>query len=127
MFLAYVSARGHALVDKALYLPKQWTDDRPRCRAAGVPEALGYQSKAELGLDLLRRARQGGRLTAEWVTGDSGYGEVPTLRDTLDAEGWRYVLEVPSTTHVFSQASQVAVPAWSGRGPEAHAAPIGGW
>jgi SRSO17 transposase len=81
-----------------------------------VPEDIGYQTKAELGLGLLRRARQAGHLTAEWVTGDSGYGEVPSLRDTLDAEGWRYVLEVPSNTYVFTQAVQVAVPAWSGRG-----------
>ena len=116
VFLAYVSPQGHALVDKALYLPRAWTDDRQRCRAAGVPEDVGYQTKAELGLGLLRRARQAGHLTAQWVTGDSGYGEVPTLRDTLDAEGWRYVLEVPSTPHVFTQAAQVAVPAWSGRG-----------
>ncbi|MDA8259557.1 MAG: IS701 family transposase [Betaproteobacteria bacterium] len=116
VFLAYVSARGHALVDKALYLPPAWTADRPRCRAAGVPEAVGYQSKAELGLALVRRAQQAGHLTATWVTGDSGYGEVPTLRDTLDAEGWCYVLEVPSITPVFTQAAQVAVPAWSGRG-----------
>lgn len=116
VFLAYVSARGHALVDKALYLPPAWTADRPRCRAAGVPEEVDYQSKAELGLTLLRRARQAGYLTASWVTADSGYGEVPTLRDTLDAEDWRYVLEVPSITPVFTQAAQVAVPEWSGRG-----------
>jgi SRSO17 transposase len=116
VFLAYVTAQGHALVDKALYLPREWTDDRQRCRAAGLPEEIGYQSKAALGLALLRRARQAGHLTAQWVTGDSGYGEVPTLRDTLDAEGWYYVLEVPSNTHVFSQAAQVAVSAWSGRG-----------
>jgi len=116
VFLAYVTAQGHALVDKALYLPREWTDDRQRCREAGVPEEIGYQTKAELGLGLLRRARQAGHLTTEWVTADSGYGEVPTLRDTLDTEGWRYVLEVPSNTHVFSQAAQVAVPVWSGRG-----------
>ena len=116
VFLAYVSAQGHALVDKALYLPAAWTADRPRCRAAGVPEAVGYHSKAELGLALLRRAQQAGHLTATWVTGDSGYGEVPTLRDTLDAGGWRYVLEVPSITPVFTQAAQVTVPAWAGRG-----------
>lgn len=116
VFLAYVSALGHALVDKALYLPQAWTADRPRCRAAGVPEEISYQSKAELGLGLLRRARQAGHLMAAWVTGDSGYGEVPTLRDALDAEGWRYVLEVPSNTHVFAQAAQVAIPAWSGHG-----------
>lgn len=116
VFLAYVSVHGHALVDKALYLPEVWTADRPRCRAAGVPEEISYQSKAELGLGLLRRARQAGHLTATWVTGDSGYGEVPTLRDTLAAEGWHYVLEVPSHTHVFTQPAQVAIPAWSGRG-----------
>lgn len=116
VFLAYVSAQGHALIDKALYLPKAWTDDRQRCREAGVPEDVGYQTKAELGLGLLRRARQVGHLTTEWVTGDSGYGEVPALRDRLDGEGWRYVLEVPSTAHVFTQAAQMAVPAWSGRG-----------
>ncbi len=116
VFLAYVSDQGHALVDKALYLPKAWTDDRQRCREAGVPEDVGYQSKAELGLGLLRRARQAGHLQAEWVTGDAGYGEVPSLRDALDAEGWRYVLEVPSTTPVFTQPVQVAIPAWSGRG-----------
>jgi len=116
VFLAYVTAQGHALVDKALYLPKEWTADRQRCREAGVPEEIGYQSKAELGLGLLRRARQAGHLTTEWVTADSGYGEIPTLRDTLDTEGWRYVLEVPSNLHVFPQAAQVAVPAWSGRG-----------
>jgi SRSO17 transposase len=116
VFLAYVSAQGHALVDKALYLPREWTDDRQRCREAGVPEEIGYQTKAELGLALLRRARQAGHLMAEWITADSGYGEVPTFRDTLDTEGWRYLLEVPSTTHVFTQPAQVAIPAWSGHG-----------
>jgi len=112
VFLAYVSAHGHALVDKALYLPREWTNDRQRCREAGVPEDIGYQTKAELGLGLLRRARQAGHLTTEWVTGDAGYGEVPTLRDTLDAEGWRYVLEVPCNTYVFIEAAQVAISAW---------------
>jgi len=116
VFLAYVSGQGHALVDKALYLPREWTDDRQRCRAAGVPEAIAYQSKAELGLALLRRARRAGHLKAEWITADAGYGEVPTLRDSLAADDWRYLLEVPSTTHVFTQLAQVAIPAWSGRG-----------
>lgn len=116
VFLAYVSVKGHALVDKALYLPREWTDDRQRCRAAGVPEDVGYCSKAELGRVLLRRARQAGHLRAEWVTGDAGYGAVPTLRDALAEEGWRYVLEVPGNTHVFTQPAQVAVPVWAGRG-----------
>ena len=50
------------------------------------------------------------------MTGDEGYGQVPSLRDALDADGWWYVLEVPSTTPVFAQPARTAVPAWSGRG-----------
>src|SRR5438270_12050574 len=117
VFLSYVSARGHALVDKRLYLTPAWSDDPARCRAAGVPaEEIHYQSKADLGLALLRQARAAGHLQGSWVTGDDAYGMVPTLRDALDAEDWRYVLDVPATTPVFTQVTATAVPPWSGRG-----------
>jgi SRSO17 transposase len=116
VFLAYVSARGHALVDKRLYLPPPWTDDPARCRAAGVPEEIGYQSTAELGLAMLRPARAAGHLQGHWVAGDEAYGKVPTLRDALDAEGWTYVLDVPQTTPVFTEPTAVVVPPWPGRG-----------
>jgi SRSO17 transposase len=99
-----------------LYLPAAWTTDPERCRAAGVPEDVGYQSKAELGLALLRGARAAGHLEGPWVAGDDAYGMVPSLRDALDAEGWRYVLDVPATTPVFTQPAAVHVPPWSGRG-----------
>jgi len=116
VFLSYVSTRGHALVDKRLYLPTAWTDDAVRCRAAGVPAEIGYQSKAELGLAMLRQARTAGHLHGSWVAGDDAYGMVPTLRDALDADDWRYVLDVPQTTPVFTQPAQTLVPPWSGRG-----------
>jgi SRSO17 transposase len=116
VFLAYVSARGHALVDKRLYLPPPWTDDPARCRAAGVPAEVGYQSTADLGLAMLRQARATGHLHGHWVAGDDAYGKVPTLRDALDAAGWTYVLDVPQTTPVFTEPTEVVVPPWSGRG-----------
>lgn len=117
VFLGYASERGHALVDKALYLPKEWTGDPGRCKAAGVPEEeITYQSKAELGLNLLRQARQAGHLQGQWVTADEAYGEVPTFRDALDREGWRYVLEVPCDTSVFDRPVCTEVPVWRGRG-----------
>jgi SRSO17 transposase len=116
VFLAYVSERGHALVDKRLYLPQEWIDNPTRCRAAGVPGTVGYQTKAELALAMLRQARAAGHLTGRWVTGDEQYGQVPSFRDALDAEGWWYVLEVPCTTPVFDQPVRTEVPAWSGRG-----------
>lgn len=116
VFLAYVSERGHALVDKRLYLPRAWTDDRERCRAAGVPDDVDYQSQAELGLALLTQARDARHLTGNWVTADEDYGKVPTFRDALDEAGWWYVLEVPATTPVFTEPAETAVPPWSGRG-----------
>lgn len=105
IFLGYATARGHALIDGQLWLPREWTDDPARCRDAGVPVAVvaaGYQSQAELGLALLRRAREVGALVGRWVTADEAFGQVPSFRDALDAEGWWYVAEVPCTTPVFA-------------------------
>jgi SRSO17 transposase len=116
VFLAYASARGHALVDAQLYLPEKWTAERARCRAAGVPDTVTCATKPEIGLSLLQAARARGHLQGDWVTADEGYGEVPSLRDALDADGWRYVLEMPLDTYVFTQPAAVAVPPWSGRG-----------
>jgi SRSO17 transposase len=114
--LTYASPRGHTLVDMRLYLPQSWTEDPERSRAAGVPKGVAYQSKPELGVTMLRAARTRGHLTAQWVTADEGYGQVPSFRDTLDAEGWWYVVEVPSTTRVFVEEAVAALPPWKGRG-----------
>jgi SRSO17 transposase len=48
VFLAYASPRGRAFIDRELYLPKAWTDDPARCRAARVPEHLGFRTKPQL-------------------------------------------------------------------------------
>jgi SRSO17 transposase len=110
VFLAYVSARGRALADAALYLPERWADDPPRCRAAGVPAAVPFQTKPALGLALLRRARERGQLAGRWVTADEAYGGVPTFRDALDAAGWRYVLEVSATTTAWPVTAEAPPP-----------------
>lgn len=117
VFLGYASERGHGLVDRALYLPRSWTEDAERCQAAGVPEdQRRYQSKSALGLALLRQARQRGHLRGQWVTADAEYGKVPAFRDALDAAGWWYVLEVLCTTQVFTQAVRTEVRQWVGNG-----------
>jgi SRSO17 transposase len=96
VFLGYAGERGQALVDGRLYLPERWTDDRARCRAAGIPDEVGFQTKPELALAMLRAARERGQLQARWVTGDEVYGGNPAFRDALEADGYWYVLEVPS-------------------------------
>ena len=97
VFLGYASERGQALVDSRLYLPERWTEDRERCRAAGVPARMPFQTKPELALAMLRAARERDQLHARWVTGDEVYGGNPAFRDALDADGYWYVLEVPSS------------------------------
>jgi SRSO17 transposase len=116
VFLAYVSSRGHALVDARLYLPRDWIADPGRCRAAGVPAETTYQTKPQLGRQLLQAARERGQLAGHWVTADEAYGQIPTFRDALDEDGWCYVLEVPRTTPVFTAAAATAIPAGSPRG-----------
>ena len=116
VFLAHTSELGTALADARLFLPEGWTGDRARCAAAGVPDDVVHRTKAELGLDLLRQARARRQLAGRWVTADEHYGQVPSFRDALDAEGWWYVLEVPQPTPVFPAPAAAAIPAWSGRG-----------
>ena len=94
VFLAHVGPRGRALVDKRLYLPQEWTGDVDRCAAAGVPrDRREYRSKAELALEIVKRAQARGHLTAQWVAGDSAFGMSPNLRDGLTTAGVRYVLD----------------------------------
>ena len=56
MFAAYVSRHGHAFIDRALYLPKAWTDDRPRLEQAHVPAAVTFATKPQLAAAMIERA-----------------------------------------------------------------------
>jgi SRSO17 transposase len=93
VFLAYASPRGRAFIDRELYLPKAWTNDRARCRVARVPEHVGFRTKPQLAQDLLERALDAG-VPAAWVTADEVYGGDPALRRFLEDRGLSYVLAV---------------------------------
>jgi SRSO17 transposase len=96
VFLAYASGRGRAFIDRELYLPECWTDDPPRCRAARVPEQVGFRTKPQLAQLMLERALDAG-VPAGWVTADEVYGGSPTLRQWLEGRGVSYVLAVKCT------------------------------
>jgi SRSO17 transposase len=90
-FLAYASDRGHALIDRELYLPETWTSDRDRCRAAGIPDEVGFATKPRLGMAMLERAITAG-VPFSWVTADEAYGQVKYLRVWLEDHDAAYVL-----------------------------------
>ena len=73
VFLAYASVKGRAFIDRELYLPKAWTDDPERCRAARVPDQVEFRTKPQLARVMLQRALDA-EVPASWVTADEAYG-----------------------------------------------------
>ena len=117
VFLAHVGPKGRALVDKRLYLPKEWTGDPVRCAAAGMPaERREYRSKTELALEMLAGAQTRGHLKAQWVAGDSAFGMSPTLREGLASAGMRYVLDVRPDMTVWPLEPTWSKPPYQGNG-----------
>ena len=113
VYMAYVSRKGHALVNMRLYLPKEWTSDRKRCRTAGVPKAVRSCTRHELALEMLEE--HGAVLPHTWVAGDDEMGRPTVFRLKLRSRGERYLLAVPSNTLVRDR--DAPPPEYAGRGP----------
>jgi len=113
VFLGYVSEKEYALVDERLYLPEEWTKDRRRCKAAGVPrEEMRMRTRHELALEMLDS--KGPLLPHEWIAGDDEMGRPAWFRRELAGHGERYLLAVPSNTTI--RDLEAAPPAHRGRG-----------
>lgn len=107
VFLAYASPRGVALIDRALYLPEEWTQDPVRCQRARVPESCTFASKPVLAQQMLERALAA-HVPARWVVADTVYSTTE-LRLWLEAHELWYVLAVPCTTIVWTEGQSVEV------------------
>nr|WP_107470308.1 IS701 family transposase [Streptomyces sp. 3211] len=103
VFAAYATSRGRALVDRELYLPKAWTGDRERCRAAKIPDEREFATKGELAKAMVTRCLAAG-LPAAWVTADEAYGQEWKFRRLLEELGVGYVVAVPKSQQVKSLA-----------------------
>jgi SRSO17 transposase len=112
IYMAYVSRKEHALVNTRLYLPKEWTKDRARRKAAGVPKGIKFRTRHELALEMLDE--QGSLLPHTWIAGDDEMGRSSEFRRKLQARGERYLLAVPSNT--LARDLDEPPPEYSGRG-----------
>src|SRR5918911_1415272 len=113
VFAAYASRHGHAFIDRALYLPKAWTDDPGRLAAAHVPAEVGFATKPRLAGRMVERAIAAG-VPFAWVAADSVYG-VGEIEMALRRAGKGYVLGV-SPSHAFNS--------WGGKPPVAGTAEV---
>jgi SRSO17 transposase len=100
VFLAYASPKGRTFLDRALYLPEEWTQERARCRQAGVPQTVGFATKPVLAQQMIARALKA-RVPAQWVTGDSVYGNDGKLRRWLEEQRVAYVLGVSGNHYII--------------------------
>src|SRR6266567_2253028 len=101
VFLLYASSKGSAFIDRTLYLPEEWTQDRVRCREAGIPDEVEFATKGELAKRMLERAYASG-VPADWIVGDTVYG-YDELRVWVEEQQKNYVLAVPETHQVWVQ------------------------
>ena len=124
VFMAYVTARAHALFDFRLYLPRPWCADRARREQAHVPEEVAFATKPALGTAMVTGAAGAG-VPFAWLAGDEVYGRSAKLREACERAGKGYVVAVPVNfavtlpsgrkTTVAAVARLVPVTAWETR------------
>ena len=113
--LQFATATQVVALDAQLYLPQVWTEDRERMSKAGVPDTVGYQSKWQMALAMLRRADANGFRGV--VLADSLFGTVTEFREQLDRDGRTYCVGIDSTLKVIAADADLGpVPKYSGRG-----------
>ena len=98
VFLGYAAPGGHAPLDRCLFLPQDWAADRQRRRQTHVPQAVVFQEKWRIGLDLLERSAAA--VPHGWIVGDDEFGRATEFRAQLRQRHERYVLDVPANTLV---------------------------
>ena len=102
VFLCYAGDGCSAFIDRELYMPRSWIDDRPRCRAAGIPDTVGFATKPQLARRMLERALDSG-VPCGWVTGDEVYGGDRPLRLWLESRAQPFVLAVKKSEPLWWQ------------------------
>ena len=108
-FVAYVSKRGHALIDRRLYLPKAWIEDPERRAEAKIPSDIQLETKPEQARAMLIEAWERGA-PMRWVTGDEVYGNASALREAIATRGRQYVFAVSSTAPIWRKRPKMVRP-----------------
>jgi SRSO17 transposase len=97
VFLTYVTPTGRALIDRELYVPVSWTDDRDRCAEAAIGDDVPFATKPELAQRMLARLLEQGA-DIGWFTADEAYGDNAGLRAWLETQRGNYVMAISCDT-----------------------------
>jgi len=108
VFLTYASQKGHSPIDRRLYIPEDWINDEERCKEAGVPETVSFQTKPQMALEMIKEATAAG-IPYTWVTGDCVYGDYTDIRIWLEEIHKCYVMNVSGKAYVWRGYKQESV------------------
>ena len=108
VFLTYASEKGHCPIDRRLYIPEDWLADAERCRKAGIPETVRFQTKPQMALEMIQSATAAG-VSYRWVTGDCVYGDYRAIRLWLEEQRKCYVLCVSGKEYIQMGRERVSV------------------
>jgi len=103
VFLAYASCHGRALLDRELYLGREWADDTQRRQAGKVPQHIEFRTKPQLAQQMIERALAA-QVPFAWITGDEVYGDNRSLRMWLEQQDLHFVFAVRSNGHVWNES-----------------------
>lgn len=117
VFVAYASRKGHALLDRRIFLPERWFGEayRERWEKCRIPEETVFKTKPTLALEMIQALVKEGHFSAQWVTGDDFFGRNPTFRDGLPKE-LLYHLDIPSDTRIWKKRPELIMPRPSKKG-----------
>jgi len=105
--LSLATLEGSLPLGYRLYLPREWTDDKPRCKRAGVPKDIRFATKGEIALAQIEAALKAG-IPRGPVLMDAGYGDEAALRDWLTEQGLTYAVGIKPLTTVWWGVHQPA-------------------
>jgi SRSO17 transposase len=109
VFLGYTSNNNRMLLDKRLYLSEEWIHDKERRKKCGVPENIVFQTKAQLGLELIHKAVERG-IPFGWIGMDSHYGQQPWLLEELESQKLLYIADIPCDSRVWLELPKTEIP-----------------
>jgi len=114
--LAFASELGATLLDRRLYLPKAWfaEDHRARWEKCGIPESVTFQTKPELGAEMIAAVVAEGVVPFRWITMDEGHGAAGYLLDQIDRENKLFFAEIPRDKQAWQRRPKVVPPAKPG-------------
>lgn len=108
VFMNYAVNDKFCCIDRKLYIPRQWTDDKERCSKAGIPEEYQFRTKTQMALEMIKRAYENG-IPFEWVAGDSVYGADSRIQKYLEEKDKKYMFAVSGKEYVWIGFRQYSV------------------